>query len=584
MNPTTIATKGILSLLLLTTLASCTFFSKKNIQAVQTTANPTQFERVDWSISVTGEWINPYSQNDFALDMVITMPDGSTQAIPCYYESGESGSTSQWGARLNPVEAGIYSYHFETKRNGEVTEKTKVETFTVAPGNGRGFLHPHNDWTFRYTNGEPFRGVGITFGWESRSNDDSRYFKELHEQDKYSYEHMLSLLQSVGGNYFRTWMCPWNLPLEWKIVSPDTDRYSNSDEHFNPDAIRKMDELTLLCDSLGLHMMLAIDQAGGFMGGSWDAHNYNIKNGGMAETPYHFFTLPEARQQYKDRLRYMVARWGYSPSIGAWEFFNEIDYLAYKGNDIIDSMQTTIVEWHTEMATYLKSIDPYGRPVTTSISHFDVKGLNSIPDIDFNQKHIYKNTQIIPSTIRDYVDKYGKPYVIGEFGYEWDWSLNFNDFAAEMDSDFKRGLWYGLFSPTPILPMSWWWEFFESRGMFPYIARVREINDHMIAAGNGDFYELPVSSLSGSLHAMGVICGSVKYVYIFNKDQKRTPVNFMFEKDFTGKPQRIEYFNCETGEYKLLSQSYIKNSGEFVAYGLMIEPESDIILILRSLE
>ena len=81
-------------------------------------------------------------------------------------------------------------------------------------------------------------------------------------------------------------------------------------------------------------------------------------------------------------------------------------------------------------------------------------GMNAIPDMDVNQKHIYNASSVIPSTILSYEEQFGKPYVIGEFSREWDWSKNFNDFADEMDADFKRGLWYGLFSPTPITPMS----------------------------------------------------------------------------------------------------------------------------------
>lgn len=137
------------------------------------------------------------------------------------------------------------------------------------------------------------------------------------------------------------------------------------------------------------------------------------------------------------------------------------------------------------MGKYLKEIDPFGHPVTTSISHRDLAGLNEVPSLDINQKHIYRNTAIIPSTIRDYEERFGKPYVIGEFGYEWDWSLNFDDFADDMDRDFRRGLWYGLFSPTPVTPMSWWWEYFENRGMMTYFRGVREISDRMLAAGNG---------------------------------------------------------------------------------------------------
>ena len=39
-----------------------------------------------------------------------------------------------------------------------------------------------------------------------------------------------------------------------------------------------------------------------------------------------FFTDERAKADYKNRLRYLVARYGYSTSVFAWEFFNEVCY------------------------------------------------------------------------------------------------------------------------------------------------------------------------------------------------------------------------------------------------------------------
>ena len=226
---------------------------------------------------------------------------------------------------------------------------------------------------------------------------------------------------------------------------------------------------------------------------------------------------PQARR-YVNRLRYIVARWGYSPAIGMWEFFNEIDNIQHRnpGGPI---PAEEIVAWHARMGKYLKEIDPFGHPVTTSISHRDLAGLNEVPSLDINQKHIYRNTAIIPSTIRDYEERFGKPYVIGEFGYEWDWSLNFDDFADDMDRDFRRGLWYGLFSPTPVTPMSWWWEYFENRGMLTYFRGVREISDRMLAAGNGAFETVKADCTP--LEAMSVKCDRTLFVYLYNNSDRR---------------------------------------------------------------
>jgi hypothetical protein len=166
------------------------------------------------------------------------------------------------------------------------------------------------------------------------------------------------------------------------------------------------------------------------------------------------------------------------------------------------------------MSAYLKSLDPFGHIVTTSISHRDVEGMNDLPDLDINQKHIYRATSSIPRTIKEYEERHGKPYIIGEFSFEWDWSKNFDDFAEDMDIDFKRGLWYGIFSPTPVTPMSWWWEYFDNRNMVPYFRGVRKVSDLMLASGKGSFE--PLQATAGGAEAFAVRCGNRIFAYVFN--------------------------------------------------------------------
>jgi len=54
----------------------------------------------------------------------------------------------------------------------------------------------------------------------------------------------------------------------------------------------------------------------------------NIKNGGPLEKLIDYFTNPKAQKANYDRLRYLVARYGYSPNVFVWELWNEVD-----GND-----------------------------------------------------------------------------------------------------------------------------------------------------------------------------------------------------------------------------------------------------------
>lgn len=522
-----------------------------------------QYERADWEINLKANFDNPYLQEDITLDLVFTSPSGKSIVLPCYFEETSSKHTSMWKARFLPQESGEYQYHFLLKSKGKESDKSFKGAFIVSPANNKkGILHKNNFWTFKYDNGTLYRGLGENICWESRDNDDSKFFKVLHEDKKYNYEEMLPALADHGGDYFRTWICSWNLPLDWKSDF-NNSRYKASDEYFNPSAISKMDRMVNLSDSLGLHVMLTLGEG-----------THSERHGRYETSTADFFVDGKAKAQYKNRLRFIVARWGYSPAIGAWEFFNEIDNVQFRNKENpINAAH--IVQWHDEMSAYLAELDPYDHLITTSISHRDLEGLNSIKDIDFNQKHIYKNNHALPTTVVEYSQKFQKPYVIGEFGYEYDWQKNFDLFADEMDSDFKRGLWYGLFSPTPILPLSWWWEYFDKRGTDKYLGRVRVILDEMMSAGKGDFETNNAVANNKDIEIYSVKCGEKTFVYLFNSTSTDKITDISIEGNFE-LPTITRVYNCEEGTWSNLN---VKSSVSNKMNQVEVKAKSDLVLV-----
>jgi len=468
------------------------------------TTQPLEYRKTEFTLAISAAFSNPCVSADIAVDMHVAAPSGREFSLPCFYASGDTVA-SVWNARFAAQETGGYRCYFSVEDHAHASATSDTLEFRVLPSGRDGFLHAHGYWCLAFDSGKPFRGIGENVGWESRSFEDSAW----------TYDSLLCSLSRNGANFFRTWMCRWNLPLEWQTVG-DTKRYADTREYYNPGGIRRMDRLVTLADSLGLSMMLTFDSGGSLRNPFWyDTSSVH----GKKPDPGDFFRSAAVRRKYRDKIRYIVARWGYSTSIGAFEFFNELDNMAFtpSPHDSVVIPLDAVTEWHSAMSRYLHDIDPYHHIITTSISHRDIPGLDALPYIDINQKHIYKHTDALQSELLRYVQTYNKPYVIGEFGYEWDWNIDFSTIAGGLEYDYRRGLWYGLFSPTPVLPMTWWWEYFESRGMTPYMRGVREISDRMLNAGKGSFERVDVRA--GAVEAYGVRCSTTVFVYLLNNSR-----------------------------------------------------------------
>ena len=454
-----------------------------------------QYDAIFFEVALTGEWNNPYLQEEAALDMILTTPSGKELVLPCFYKDGKSGVQSTWEARFTPQEKGKYTYFFRYSEDGKVVSESAPATFKATGSKLNGILHVRDNWTLVYDNGEPFRGVGINLCWESRTQDDSKFFSDLHEQHhRFNFDAMLPDFAQNGGNFTRMWICDWNFPID-RQTGFNNPRYTETTEYMNRSACERLDHVVNLAEDLDIKIMLCMGQ-------------------GNVVANRDFFTKEESKVRYRNYLRYIVARWGYSPAIAMWEFFNEIDNVQHNAPEgVIPAAD--IVAWHDEMSTYLAGLDPFQHIRTTSISHRDLEGLNDLKNIDINQKHIYNATHVVPETIDAYVAKHNKHYIVGEVGYEWDWSKNFDDFADGMEMDFRRAFWYGLFSQTSLTPMTWWWEWFDEHKTIPYMKNARLISDMMLKAGKGSFEKLEVVK-NGKAEAYAVRCGDTTFVYVYN--------------------------------------------------------------------
>ncbi|MFA6035050.1 MAG: DUF5060 domain-containing protein [Myxococcota bacterium] len=404
---------------------------------------------------------NPFDPGLIDVVGEFTAPDGVKYSIPAFAYQGFSRALIQgaenltaagdvvWKIRFAPAKPGVWTWRWAVK-GGAAGPLKAFEA--VAPEKGvHGFLRRiPNDWRhIRFDDGASFTAVGENLCWY-----DGR--------GTYAYDDWLAKLKARGVNYIRLWMPAWAFGLEGieRDEKGAVKVSSLGDYRSRMNRAWQLDYVIESAERLGIAVMLCIQNHGQFSlrsNSEWADCPYNKVNGGPLEQPGDFFTDTVAKTLFQRRLRYIVARWGYSRSILAWELFNEVDLTAQTDPDIVSA-------WHKEMAEYLKGLDPFGHMVTTSTTGI-LSSINGLDDklfrmnaMDLAQFHMYGEydfTVEVPRRIA-LLAKWKKPVLGGEIGVNTDGAG-----TLEADPEFaglNDLIWAGLFGGGFGVGITWWWD------------------------------------------------------------------------------------------------------------------------------
>ena len=423
------------------------------IQTVSEIADPVaRYARFEASIELNEGFANPFDPDEIAVDVTFTSPTGHVQQVPAFWyepftitgtpssEQYASAGAPGWRIRFAADEAGTYSYSVSAVA-GARTATPVSGSFQAAPAAPRGFVRvdDRNARYLRYDDGSPYVPVGHNLAFEDSNPPlgGVGYWTSL-----------FGSLDTAGENWSRIWMTDFNRSaLEWG-PGHYSGFYDGVGKYSLPSAWR-MDRILELAEQHGIELQLVLNDHGQFstwVNARWaprcsandtppcepgdegyDPGNaYSSANGGPVDiaAPQDFFSNADARRLFKQRLRYLVARYGAYTSLLAWELFNEVQFIGTNSvNAYGDAgVRADVAAWHTEMGGYLHSIDPYEHLVTTSSwDPFSTNDLWPLPGIDVVQIHTYSS----PSTnrtveIRDLVanlkSTLAKPVIVGELG------------------------------------------------------------------------------------------------------------------------------------------------------------------------
>lgn len=408
------------------------------------------FERCELTIAVDGQVADPFDAEQMALEATFRPPRGAAITVPAFYyqpfepaddvpgqgkapDGAKPVGEPVWKVRFTPREKGIWSYTVTLRVGGGEPQTVSSGTVEVAASARRGFVQiDQATGAYRFERGETFIPVGENLCWPPSAQPLAAYSRWIRD------------LVQQRANYIRLWLAPWAFRLETKETG--VGRY---------DQLRawQLDHLLEQSESAGLYWQLSMLDHGSFSqthDPAWQGNPYNDELGGMCNAPNAFVTDPKAKAMFQRLLRYLVARWGYSPHLVSWELFNEID--------LSDITMQDATPWIAEMSGYLRSIDPTARPITISFHHEQAEAVWRLPTIDTVQLHAYDHrdfsTLFGGPMITKLKRQFQKPVMVGEFGW-------IGEFMRRLDTGgihLHDGIWASLMGGAMGGGLPWFWD------------------------------------------------------------------------------------------------------------------------------
>ncbi len=489
-------------------------------------------EKLELTFHLPTIYQNPFDPEEVSVEGHFVSPSGREMRVPGFFYQeyerrmviDEQGRRLEaldplgdpcWKVRFTPLEGGAHTYRLSVRdQSGE--RSTQREEFHVEAGEVPGFarIDPDGGKGFVLANGEYFYPIGFNY----RSPYDTRYEQSIlrtrvtdPQEDRadsnvalddgtFGYEENIAEMVEYGLNMIEVWMSPWWAGLEWtpqRIGFRGIGRYNLRNAW-------KIDRVMAAAEAKEVYVQLLLINHGmlsTWVDAEWNDHPYNVRNGGFLNSPQEVFSDPRARRLTRNKFRYIVARWGYSPYIFCWNPLNEID-LVGDGRWFWRSRE--IVEWFREMAAYLKETDPWGHMVTAHFTENYDTAIFHLDDIDFSANNAYYNVGREDIRHRfqrayDFHQRFNKPFIINEFG-----GTPHGSSLRNLKRDLQVGLWAGYTMPMAATPLFWWHQLVRDQNWYSMYRSLSEF-EKVVGATRRTMDLLPQGELDpmGGLHAAG---------------------------------------------------------------------------------
>ncbi len=428
-------------------------------------------------LKLRGNYQNPFDPQEIDVQGEFHAPSGRIIRVPgfCYHpyqrfrdhdgtEVLIPNGDGSFKVRFAWGEIGDYTFRI-TAREPSGSQTVASGSFRVVASENRGYIRPSPTAPLhlQFESGDSYFAIGENMCWPDVGGT-------------YDYDRWMPKLALQGGNSIRLWVFDISgNPLALERL-PSWTGDGNGLGRYDQGAAWRADYTLDLAERLGIRALVCIeganslDESGALA--AWDRNPYNSDNGGPCASPYDFFEDDVAKRLFQQRLRYLVARWGYATSLLGWELSNEVDIVT-RGYSWV------LLDWHREMGDYLRALDPWLHPITTSFSGAVIAAecpivpeIFSLEPLDLMQSHYYDSHDMawsINQVCRQQNAAYGKPHIVGEFGVGWIWE---SPFVEEVANYLHDGLWASMLAPAAGTAMEWSWTYVEDNDLYHHFSPV----------------------------------------------------------------------------------------------------------------
>lgn len=274
-----------------------------------------------------------------------------------------------------------------------------------------------------------------------------------------------------GGNFLKYYFMPTSIEFEWDNLG-NFNTYQNRAQDF--DKIIETIETNDVYLQLGLWSWEQFSTFVNHPGPNFTFNNSPYKNiSGVTDPTDVFVDEPNcttntiALNYLKRKIRYCIARWGYSPNVAALEILVEPEGIKsstkeYWSSGACGIYASIIDDAFISLGEYIKSVSPRILVTTGAANHFGpMKKFFNNPVCDYVDFHLYNTHYINGGSSIAYASEhtkkeYNKPFHIGESGsgsnIQW-----FNSSSGDLDgkTDFSNLLWSSSFSGSFTTAMHW---------------------------------------------------------------------------------------------------------------------------------